>query len=296
MNHAPHLRAEDRPDFGRTLDDALRDSTILAALREHQHTGLNAEQLRTKALFDQDVIAEAALAEYLHYLGLRDGLRVGLREAPAQAVERPRPKGRPGPQTTSELLAQLSSPGGGGLWPVLTVLVPMLSVGAAILLLLTGYILTDADTGVSYGRSVVLSGWAAVAVAAVSLVIGLVGLVLTAVRDSAAGPAGEDPELRAGVAEARAAWQHALRERGLLPYLLANLDSDPALAPRPPSRRPTAAPEFSSPGYTSAAYGSPGFSSPGVEGVTDPEGREPRPTEFSSPGYSPPGFTGPDEV
>ncbi|WP_035799209.1 hypothetical protein [Kitasatospora mediocidica] len=295
MNHAPHLRAEDRPDFGRTLDEALRDSTILAALRERQ-TGLNAEQLRTKALFDQDLIAEAALDEYLHYAELRDGLRDGPRTSHPVVDDRPKRPGRPGPQTTTELLAQLSSPGGGGLWPVLTVLVPMLSVGAAILLLLTGYILTGTDSGVGYGRSVLLSGWAAAAVAAASLVIGLVGLVLTALRDGAAGPGGEDPELRAGVAEARAAWQHALRERGLLPYLLANLDSAPALAPRPPGRRPTAAPEFSSPGYSSAAYASPGFSSPGVEGVTDPEGREPRPTEFSSPGYSPPGFTGPDEV
>lgn len=295
MNHAPHLRAEDRPDFGRALDEALRDSTILAALRERD-TGLTAEQLRTKALFDQDAIAEAALDEYLHYVGLRDDLAGAPRQTHPAANDRPG-AGRPRPQTTGELLAQLSSPGGGGPWPVLTVLVPILAVGAAVVLLILGYALTTADPRLSYGRSVLLSGWAAAAVAAAALLIGLVGLVLTALRDGSAGPAGEDPELRAGVAEARSAWLLALRGRALLPYLLANLDSSPALAPRP-AERPAAdgGPEFSSPGYSSAAFGSPGFSSPGSEGVTDPQGREPRTAEFSSPGYSPPGFTGPDEV
>lgn len=58
------------------------------------------------------------------------------------------------------------------------------------------------------------------------MVIGIVGLVLTALRDGAGPPDETDPELRAEVADARRAWQLALRDRALLPYLRANLDSE----------------------------------------------------------------------
>lgn len=295
MNHAPQLSAEDRPDFGRTLDEALRDGALVAALRERE-TRLNAEQLRTKALFDQDTVAAAAAQEYRHYTGLREALREAQRQAgserPAPTAPRPVPAtGRTRPQTTGELLAQLHPENGGGPWPVLTVLVPILAIGAAVVLLLLGYVLDSADAQLTYAHSVILAGWAAVAAAAGSLVIGLVGLVLTALRDGSAGPDGADPDLRNGVAEARTVWLAALRDRAILPYLLANLDSEPALGPPPPRERPPTAPEFTSPGYTSAAFGSPGFSSPGPD-ENDPA----RPTEFSSPGYSPPGFTSPDDV
>ncbi len=294
VNHAPHLAAEDRPDFGRILDEALRDSALTTALRERP-TRLNAEQLRTKALFDRDGIAASAAEEYRHYTELREALRqarAGRPARPTATAPRPVPAtGRTRPQTTGELLAQLHPENGGGPWPVLTVLVPMLAVGAAVLLLLLGYLLNAADAAHSYAHSVILAGWASVAAAAGSVLIGLVGLVLTALRDGAAGPEGEDPELRSGVAEARAAWLTALRGRAILPYLLANLDSEPALGPFPTSERTPGAPEFSSPGYSSGAFGSPGFSSPG------PDAEQPsRPTEFSSPGYSPPGFTSPDDV
>ncbi|MFI9270092.1 hypothetical protein ACIGXM_05175 [Kitasatospora sp. NPDC052896] len=280
MTYTPRLRAEDRPDFGRTLDAALRDHAIRTALHERD-TGPTAEQLRTRALSEQDTIARAAADEYRHYTELRAGLR---QSAPPRAeVDAPAAEG-----PVRELLAQLHpANGGGGPWPVLTVLVPLLTAGAAVVLLLLGYALRATDPRLGYAHAVLLAGWAAAALAAGSLLVGLVGLVLTALRDSAAGPDGQDPELRAEVAEARTAWLAALRERGLLPYLLANLDAEPAV-PRTPAPTPRPA-EFTSPGYTGGGYGSPGFTSPAA---TPPAA----PAEFTSPGYTSPGFTGPDEV
>ncbi|WP_371480301.1 hypothetical protein [Kitasatospora sp. NBC_00315] len=340
MNNAPHLLAEDRPDFERILDEALRDGTILTAQREPAGTSrtsepnetrdtrdtrdtsagtgasgtsgttatrLTSEQLRTKALLAAGTIASGAAVEYEHYTRLREHLRTPL-EGPAAAPAQESTPRSTGPQTVRELAAQLGSENGAGLLPVLTVLAPILAGAAAVVLLALGYLLRAASPALVLGRSLVTAGWLTLAVGIAAMVLGIIGLILTALRDGAGPPDDADPDLRAEVADARRAWQLALRERALLPYLRANLDSEPALAPYTPAPRPapgeesgqrqdpSASPEFSSPGYTGASFSSPGFSSPGVEGVTDPEGRTPRPAEFSSPGYSPPAFTSPDDV
>ncbi|GAA1086515.1 MULTISPECIES: hypothetical protein [Kitasatospora] len=283
MTDAPHLLAEDRPDYERILDEALRDATILEALRDTE-PHLNTEQLRTKAMLNAETVASAAAPEYRHYLGLRADL--GRTPAPAPA--------HGGGGLGGELSGRLRSEEGAGLFPVLTVLAPILSWSAAALLLAIGYALRAARPALPLGRSVVTAGWAAIAVGTAAMAVGIVGLLLTALRDGSANPAGQDPNLAADVAEARRAWHTALRERALLPYLHDNLGSTPALSPQPAGR--PVPPDLLSPGYSRPGYSSAGFTSPGVEGLTDQEGREPRTAEFTSPGYTPPGFTGPDEV
>ncbi|MGW0899947.1 hypothetical protein ACWD0G_23720, partial [Streptomyces goshikiensis] len=67
MTSAPHLLSEDRPEFDRLLDEALRtahDRPELATLGER----LNAEQLRTMALGARALLTAAAAAEYDHYV------------------------------------------------------------------------------------------------------------------------------------------------------------------------------------------------------------------------------------
>ncbi|MEU1421552.1 hypothetical protein [Kitasatospora sp. NPDC005751] len=303
MNNAPHLLAEDRPDYERLLDEALRDGTVLTALRTPG--ALTADQLRIKALRAADGVAAAAATEYTHYLRLRDSLR----ETP--------PPARSGEPSAPGLLTQLrSANGGAGLFPVLTVLTPILAWAAALVLLLIGYTLRAADPELRLARSLLTAGWLALAAGVVAMAVGIVGLILTALRDGAGTPTppGTDPDLAAELAEARRDWQRALRERALLPYLHTALRADPTTAPgipgpgagpdtaHPDATRPdTARPDFSSPGYSGPGYSGPGFTSPGAEGLTDPQGREPRTASFSTPdftgpGYTGPGFTGPDEV
>jgi hypothetical protein len=301
MNNAPHLLAEDRPDFERVLDEALRDGTILTAQRDAAAEGaarLTGEQLRTKALLAASAIAAGAAVEYEHFTRLRETLRATAGRPQPTPVQESTPR-TTGPQTVRELAAQLSSDDGAGLFPVLTVLAPILAGAAAIVFLVLGYALRAADPALVLAGSVITAGWLALAIGAAAMVIGIVGLILTALRDGADPRDDTDPDLRAAVADARRAWHLALRDRAVLPYLHANLDSEPALPVYTPQPRP-APPEESAathrPDPTGASYSSPGFSSPGVEGVTDPEGRTPRPAEFSSPGYSPPAFTSPDDV
>ncbi|TWE18719.1 hypothetical protein FB465_3807 [Kitasatospora atroaurantiaca] len=276
MTNTPHLLAEDRPEFERILDEALRDGSIVESLRA-PGPHLNSEQLRTKTLLAADTVAAAAASEYEHYTGLR----ANLRQSDDSSV------------SAGGLSTRLHSEDGAGFFPVLTVLTPILAWAAAAVLLLIGYSLRATDPELALGKAVVTAGWISIAVGIAALSVGIIGLLLTALRDGSAMPYGQDRQLSDDVAEARLAWHTALRDRAILPYLHGNLDSEPALSPQP-ATRPTP-PDLLSPGYSTASYSSPGFTSPGVEGLTDQEGRQPRAAEFSSPGYSPPGFTNPDE-
>ncbi|MGW7824996.1 hypothetical protein ACWGLF_44900 [Streptomyces puniciscabiei] len=73
MHSVPqHLLSEDRQDYERILDEALRSNRPeLAALGER----LNPEQLRTMALNATALIAAAAASEYRHYVKVREELR-----------------------------------------------------------------------------------------------------------------------------------------------------------------------------------------------------------------------------
>ncbi|MFD0408798.1 hypothetical protein [Kitasatospora sp. NPDC127116] len=300
MSNPPPLLAEDRPEYERLLTEALRDRTVLTALRAPG--ALTTDQLRIRALRDADRVNAAAATEYTHYTRLRESLH---------STPPPPPGSEP---AAPGLLSQLRSGGGGaGLFPVLTVLTPILAWAAALFLLLIGYLLRASGPNPALARSLVTAGWVALAAGVAAMAIGVIGLLLTALREGAAtAPAGTDPELAAELGDAHREWRGALRERGILPYLLDALPPVPGPATRPDHDDPDhespdhespdhdgpgyEGPDFSSPGYTS-----PAFTSPGPEGLTDPRGRTTRPAaftppDFTGPGYTPPDFTGPDEV
>ncbi|GAA3053895.1 hypothetical protein GCM10020000_39820 [Streptomyces olivoverticillatus] len=75
MNSAPHLLAEDRPDFERVLDQALRaanhDPELAAAIGRR----LTNQQLRTMAVSAITAISACASAEYATYVSAREELR-----------------------------------------------------------------------------------------------------------------------------------------------------------------------------------------------------------------------------
>src|SRR6478609_2162590 len=124
MSNPPRLLAEDRADFARLLDEALRDTGVRQALAE-PGGHLTAEQLHTKALADADTVAAPAAPEYAHYLALRTALA----EHPGTAP-----------------------PAGAGLFPVLTVLTPVLAGAAGLVLLLLGWLLRAAAPSLTLGR------------------------------------------------------------------------------------------------------------------------------------------------
>ncbi|MFD7643852.1 hypothetical protein ACFV4P_24705 [Kitasatospora sp. NPDC059795] len=252
MSHPPRLLAEDRADFARLLDEALRDPAVRQALAA-PGAHLTAEQLHTRALADADTVAAPAAPEYVRYLELRTALAE-------------RPNGTPPP--------------GAGLFPVLTVLTPVLAGSAGLALLILGWLLRVAAPGLALGRSTVTAGLLALAIAAAALLIGGAGLVLTARRDASRTPVADLPQ-PVELAEARTVWHAALRERALLPWLLADHAAAPGTAvPRPR----TAPPDLHSPGFSRAGYAGPGFTSPGGSA---------RPSGFTGPGHSSPDFTSP---
>ncbi|AXI78676.1 hypothetical protein [Peterkaempfera bronchialis] len=274
MNTAPHLRPEDRPDFERALDEALRADAVRRALQA-PGAGLNAEQLRTRALAAIGVIAAEAAGEYGYYTALHDRVR---ESAPLQ-------DGRQGsnPGTTGGLSA--------GAVPVMIVLAPILAWAAALILLLLGYGLRATEPHLEFAHSLVTAGWVSLAVGAVALVGGIIGLLLTALRDGSAPPDGQDPEIYAELATAKDTWKAALRDRGILPFLLAAL---PAATAAEPTERAVAAAGggVSLVRRPDLGYTSPGFTSPGPE-PTPRRDHGSRPASFSSPDYSGPGYSGP---
>ncbi|MFF4650308.1 hypothetical protein [Streptomyces sp. NPDC001380] len=318
MNTAPHLRPEDRPDFERVLDEALHTDAVRHALRT-PGAPLNAEQLRTRALAAAAGVADAAAGEYGLYTALRDRVR--------ESAAAPR-GGAGGPADGRGAGADGA---GAGAVPVMGVLAPILAWAAALIFLLLGYGLRAADPDLAFARSLVTAGWVSLAVGAVAMVAGIVGLLLTALRDGSTPPDGQDPELYAELAGAKDAWRTALRDRGVVPYLLSVLDGAPGGPEAPagapgstgydgpagPAAGPGSGPGAAAPGGVSLVrerprlgFTSPGFTSPGPEPTPgrvrgDAPGRAPfsspdysRPSfsspEFSSPDFAGPDFTGPD--
>jgi hypothetical protein len=191
MDSTPRLRADDRPEFEGVLDEALHSEEIQSRLRG-SGTALDSEQLRTLTLRAAEMIATAAAPEYGAYVALLD------REHAASGAD--------GDRTAA---------GGAGLVPLLAVLVPFLAGIAALLLLALGYGLRAAG-GIAIAGPLIASGLIAAGVCVAALVVAAVGLLLTAVRGGSASRGGR-------VAEARAAWRSALRDRGVLPYLRRQL-------------------------------------------------------------------------
>ncbi|MFB7227556.1 hypothetical protein ACFCY9_07580 [Streptomyces fimicarius] len=270
MTSAPHLLAEDGPEYERILGDALRHAHERPDL-EGVGDRLNTEQLRTMALSATALITAAAATEYEHYVEARDELR---RATAAEAAG-----GIPavdGPQSTA-------AGAGAGIGAVVTVLTPLLAGTAAVIFLLVGYLLKAVSPSVAFGDSMVAAGWFFAAVAAAAILVAAVGLLVTALRNSTTSLAAEDEEqeLPEEVARAREAWRHALLERGILPFLRDAL-ADPTAGPaaRTPHRSPNRIPKM-------------GYSRPDFSGPDDGPAAGPRPT-FTSPDFTSPDFGGPE--
>jgi hypothetical protein len=186
--------------FERVLDQALNSRRISDALERSAGT-LNREQLRTRALRERAAIAAVAAVEYHAYT-----------ESKALAAEQ-----------TGERDSNSGS-GGSGLLPVLAVFVPSLSAVAAAVFLVSGLALRVFGGRPYIGAGLLTAGFVAAAVAVGGAVADLACLLVAAAHNRSAvddgAPAGEDAEVK----RAREAWQLALLERGMMPFLLARLD------------------------------------------------------------------------
>ncbi|WP_328398892.1 hypothetical protein OHS70_18510 [Streptomyces sp. NBC_00390] len=268
MNSAPHLLTEDRAEYERVLNDALRNAherPDLAAVGLR----LNTEQLRTMALNATALITTSAAAEYEHYVKVRREMRT-----PAAATPVRNSVLAPGADASED---------GAGFGAVIAVLAPVLAGTAALIFLLVGYILKMLSPTPSFADTLLTAGWFFGALTAAAILVAAVGLLLTALRNGATQVVAEEStgELPDEVARAKEAWRHALLERGILPFLraaLADPSADPASSepPRPVSRMPK------------VGYSGPDFSSPS-EGSTTRQ----RPT-FTSPDFTSPDFGGPE--
>ncbi|MER6995310.1 hypothetical protein [Streptomyces sp. NPDC000410] len=271
MNSAPHLLIEDRAEYERILDDALRtahDRPDLAAVGER----LNAEQLRTMALNATALITSAAAAEYDHFVKVREELR----SPSASSV---------GGADPVVAMGGGVSESGAGFGAVLTVLAPVLAGTAALIFLIVGYVLKMLNPEPSFAETLLAVGWFFGALTAAGILAAAIGLLITALRNSKTQVPAEEAggELPDEVARAREAWRHALLERGVVPFLRAAL-SDPSADPASttPPRRVNRMPKI--------GYSGPDFSSPS-EGSSSTS----RPT-FTSPDFTSPDFGGPEHL
>jgi hypothetical protein len=266
MKSAPHLLAEDRPEYERILADALRHAHERPDL-DGVGDRLNAEQLRTMALDATPLITATAATEYEHYVKVRGELR-GPDDPTAQG-------------SVLEPAAEEPDPTGAGTLAVITVLAPVLAGTAALIFLLVGYVLQALSPSLSFAGTMVTAGWFFAAVAAAAILVAAVGLLLTALRNGATelSAADEEEELPEDVARAREAWRHALLERGILPFLRDAL-ADPAAGPA--SRTPH---------HSADRIPKIGYSRPGFSGPQDGPSAGPRPT-FTSPDFTGPDFGG----
>ncbi|MEV6962639.1 hypothetical protein AB0M97_26345 [Streptomyces sp. NPDC051207] len=283
MNSVPqHLPNEDRQDYERLLDEALRSAPHrpeLAAVGQR----LNPEQLRTMALGATAFITAAAATEYQHYVKAREDLRRPAPSAPSSVHDTGSAERGSADGALATSVGEVTGAAGAGAVAVVAVLAPVLAGTAAAIFLFVGYILKMLTPEPAFAQTMVTTGWVFGAVAAVAILIAAAGLLVTALRNSPSDDAGLHGALDAEVTRARDAWHEALLERGILPFLQEALadPGSPATAlhgtasPAPVSRMPH------------LGYDRPGFTSPGDGGA----GRRP---SFSSPDYSSPDFGGPD--
>lgn len=285
MNSVPqHLLSEDRQEYERVLDEALRSAPNrpeLAAVGQR----LNPEQLRTMALNATAIITVAAATEYQHYVKVREELRRPAPSTPSPTRESGSSgeSGMGGAMGLATTLGEAAEPAGAGAVAVAAVLTPVLAGTAAVIFLLVGYIIKSLDSKQVFGKTMITAGWVFGAMTAAAILVAAVGLLLTALRNRPSLETGLYGEVSEEVARAREAWHTALLERGIMPFLREAL-ADPGTAavlhtttpPTPTSRMPH------------LGYGRPGFSSP--DDGSDPGSRP----SFSSPDYSSPDFGGPE--
>ncbi len=236
---APHLLTEDRPEFERVLDEALR---IAADPPGASASTLNSEQLRTMALSAEAAISACAGAEYDHYLQVRRRQRAAH-------------------NTTTYAMATGGAgvASGAGLFAIVAVLTPILAGTAALIFLVVGYLLAAMTPEPAIASPLRTVGWLFAAIAATGILVGMVGLVVTALRDGSSAIRASNSDT-AELATAKEAWLAALRDRGMLPFLTEAQASSAAhsAADRAPIR--IDAPD--TPRTPRLGYSRPGVSSP----------------------------------
>ncbi|UQX02043.1 hypothetical protein [Streptomyces sp. RerS4] len=268
MTSAPHLLTEDRPEFDRLLDEALRtadERPELATLGER----LNAEQLRTMALSARALLAAAAAAEYDHFVKVREELRDEALSTPSGAVDDDAGQGEGG---------------GAGAFAVVAVLAPVLAGTAMLIFLLVGYSLKLIEPEPAFARTMLTAGWLFGGLTVAALLFAVIGLLTAAVRNSSTEVAAEEAvPVPDELSRAREAWRNALLERGIMPFLRDAL-ADPTAGSgypvprtpgagripdlgytRPDSTGPGPASQGPRPGYTSQDFTSPDFGGPKAE-------------------------------
>ncbi|MGP4083106.1 hypothetical protein [Streptomyces sp. KR55] len=282
MNSVPqHLLSEDRQEYERILDEALRSAPQrpeLAAVGQR----LNPEQLRTMALNASAFITAAAATEYQHYVKVREELRRPAPSTPSSTRESGSAEPGTGAVGLATTMGEVAETAGAGAVAIVAVLAPVLAGTAAAIFLLVGYILKMLDPEPAFAETMLTTGWVFGAVTAVAILVAAVGLLLTALRNRPSLEAGPYGELSGEVAKAREAWHEALLENGILPFLRE------ALADPGPAALHHTAPSAPTSRIPHLGYDRPGFTSPG----DGPESGS-RPS-FTSPDYTSPEFGGPE--
>ncbi|MFF2518874.1 hypothetical protein [Streptomyces sp. NPDC058086] len=146
------------------------------------------------AITAHEAIAAKAAPEYARYLEVREQARM------AHGSEAP-------------------TAGRASVAAVITVLAPVLFGTAAAIFLLVGYALRLASPRIAADSSLITTGWLFAAGTAASVLVAMISLLLTALRNASVSPSHEDGAMTQEVAAARAGWRQALRRRGLEPFL-----------------------------------------------------------------------------
>ncbi|MGW4659543.1 hypothetical protein ACWEP2_35300 [Streptomyces sp. NPDC004279] len=200
MQESDEPSPTDGPIYERLVDRAL-DLPLVAHAIDAGGAGPSRAALRARALQVGDRLAAAAPEEYARYLALRA----------AVLARGGRGHGEGGRS-------------GGGLLPVLAVLVPSLGAAATGVFLLCGFGLRAFAVRPHIGDGLVMAGVIAAAVTAGAALGDLAWILATRSRGRCGqggdGRADGDPEVRS----ARADWEHAVLERGVVPFLLGQLD------------------------------------------------------------------------
>ncbi|MGW7528497.1 hypothetical protein [Streptomyces sp. NPDC054783] len=200
--------AEGYATFERVLEQGLHSQQVTDMLRRPGGT-LDRGQLRTRALQARDDIAAAAAVEYRRAVETRSGVAAKTGDRSTNDVSRP---------------GALSA--GGGLLPLLAVLIPTLAAAAAITCLIIGFTLLTLGARRYIGDGLITAGLIAAAVAVGGAVGDLGYLIVTAVRNGSADLADGPEGTASDVTCAREEWELALLERGVLPFLLGRIEEN----------------------------------------------------------------------
>ncbi|MFL6000583.1 MAG: hypothetical protein ACJ736_40925, partial [Streptomyces sp.] len=184
MNSVPqHLHSEDRQEYERILDEALRSAPHrpeLAAVGQR----LNPEQLRTMALNATALVTAAAATEYQHYVKVREEQRRPTAPSTLSSVHEPGPaESGTGAMGLATTMGEVAETAGAAAVAVAAVLTPVLAGIAAAIFLLVGYILQMLDPEPAFAHTMITIGWVFGAMTAAAILVAAVGLLLTALRN-----------------------------------------------------------------------------------------------------------------